>query len=289
MTDATVTPPRPAPPDAKAVWVTPAIATEWLNLNVGNRKLRESHAESFARDMRRGKWEEKVGAAIHFIEGTGQIGDGQHRLRAVEIAGELEPNFAGIWFYVVHVPSEAISSAVDKGARRSIVDGLHFNGIKANPVQAALARKIIQMREGYAPGGAGRLKPSDSEIAEVLTGEHSEAIRKASSVAMKIRKEDKLKARPGNVAIAYFLAHQVNPACAEEFFEKQILLSEGLTYESPANALVRRLQNAHNKRMTDVEQYNNIVHAWNHYRKGNLLKRLQEPESWGPNGYALPL
>ena len=277
------------------VWVTPEIAGLWLDLNENNRNLREPHAASFARDMARGKWNEAVISGIHFIDETGKLGDGQHRLRAVEMAPTLDLGAdenlfdGGVWFYVQQVPSTAIAEAIDKGARRSLVDGLHFNGITANPVQASLARKICQVRAGFAPGGGGRYKPSDREVQEVITGEDRELVSKSASVAMQIRKADKLKARPGNVAVAYFFAAQVDPRCAEEFFETQILKSEGLIYESPANALQRRMHNAVNRRMTDVEQYNYIVHAWNHYRRGTMLNRLQAPDSWGPNGFAQPI
>jgi hypothetical protein len=296
LTQATAKPTRPAPPKPDVVWVTPEIAGVWLDLNENNRNLRENHAASFARDMAGGKWREEVISGIHFVDETGKLGDGQHRLRAVEMAptvelgaGKANTFDGGIWFYVAKVPTVAITDAIDRGARRSVVDALHFAGLTANPVQASLARKIIQMEAGFAPGGAGRLKPTDAEIRGVLTGSHAALVAKAATVAMQIRKADKLKARPGNVAIAYYLAAQATPEGAEEFFESQILRSEGLVFESPANALTRRLQNASNKRMTDVEQYNYIVHAWNHYRKGTMLKRLQEPDSWGPNGYAVPM
>lgn len=265
------------------MWVTPDLATVWLDLNENNRNMRENHAQGFARDMQNANWHEDIVAGIHFVDDTGKLGDGQHRLRAIEISGEPQ------WMLVKNVPAKAIIVAVDRGARRSVTDALHFAGLTASPVQAALARKIIQMKAGFAPGGAGRLKPTDAEIRDVLIGPEAEIVTRAADLAMRIRKADKLKARPGNVAIAYYQAAKVDPNCAEEFFETQILKSEGLIYKSPANALARRLQNSAHKKMTDVEQYNLIIHAWNHYRNGNMLDRLLAPDNWGPNGYALPI
>jgi len=265
------------------MWVTPALARTWLDLNEENRKLRDNHAAAFARDMASGNWHEEVIAGVHFVDDTGKLGDGQHRLHAIEQSGEPQ------WMLVRSVPAEAIVNAVDRGARRNVVDALHFAGFSTTPVRAALARKIIQMDAGFAPGGAGRLKPTDAEIKAVLIGPNAELVNHAADVAMQIRKADALKARPGNVAIAYYQAAKIDKDAAREFFETQLLKSEGLVFESPANALRRRLQNAVGKKMNDTEQYNYIVHAWNHYRRGTLLSRLQSPDSWGPTGYATPI
>lgn len=284
MTQSANKPTRPKPPLPDQIWVTPEVAGLWLDLNEKNRNLREAHAASFARDMSSGRWDEKVVSGVHFVDETGLLGDGQHRLRAVEISGEPQ------WFYVQKVSADAIAEAVDRGARRSVMDSLHFAGLTTNPVTATLARKIIQLRSGFAPGNGGRLKPSDAEIRDVLTGADSELIARSSSVAMTIRRNDALKARPGVVAVAYFQAAQIDQEKADEFFVDQIAHSTGLSYESPANALKRRLQNAAgSRRMSDVEQYNYVVYAWNHFRKGNSVKRIQEPDSWGPNGYAVPI
>jgi hypothetical protein len=283
LTDATEKPTRPAPALPAQIWVTPRLATEWLNLNPNNRKLRPTHAETFQRDMEAGEWHEEIIAGIHFVTEDGLLGDGQHRLRAIELSGLPQ------WCLVQNVPRSAIAAAVDRGARRSATDALHFHGVTASPVQAAVARKILQMEAGFAPGGAGRFKPSDREIQAKLTGPDADLISEASNVALAIRKGDKLKVRASNLAMAYYVCAKVDPACAKEFYITQILKSEGMTYESPANALVRRMQNAKNQKMTEVEQYNYVIHAWNHYRNGNILVKLQAPTSWGPNGYAVPV
>lgn len=282
MTNATSAPTRPAPPVPSQIWVTPELATEWLNLNPNNRKFRPTHAETFARDMEAGEWHEEIIAGIHFVNEDGMLGDGQHRLRAIELSGMPQ------WCLVQNVPRKAIAVAVDRGARRSATDNLHFEGVTASPVQAALARKIIQMDNGFAPGGAGRLKPSDREIQAKLTGPDADLIAEAANVALAIRKADKLKVRASNLAMAYYVTAKVDAGCAREFFITNILKSEGMTYESPANALIRRMQNARNTKMTEVEQFNYVIHAWNHYRNGNVILKLQAPASWGPNGYAVP-
>lgn len=283
MTQATDKPTRPAPPQPDQVWVTPEVATDWLNLNKNNRKLRETRAAGFARDMVNGDWDEAVVNGIHFVSEDGLLGDGQHRLRAVEISGLPH------WFFVQRVARKAISKAVDRGSKRNVTDGLHFEGITANAVQAAIARKMLILDAGYAPGAGGTYRPTDAEIHDVFVGPDGDLVAEAEKVSSLIRREKGLSARASVIGIAFVSAARVDRAAAQEFFVKQLAHSEGLIKESPANVLRRRMKNAERDLMSDTEQFNYIIHAWNHYREGNIIERLQAPRSWGPNGYAVAI
>lgn len=64
--------------------ITPELATKWLQKNEGNRKLREPRAAAWARAILAGKWE-LTHQAIAFAK-NGRLLDGQHRLRAIQIA-----------------------------------------------------------------------------------------------------------------------------------------------------------------------------------------------------------
>jgi hypothetical protein len=289
LTQANQAPSRPAPPLPAQVWVTPKVATEWLELNLNNRKLRESRAEGFARDMLNGVWDESVVNGIHFVTEDGLLGDGQHRLRAVELAGASSDAFTGLWFFVQRIPRTAVAKAVDRGSKRTVTDSLHFEGLATNAVQAAIARKVLMLRAGFPPGGGGHYRPTDAEIHDLLTGPNGELVNEADRVSSLIRREGRLAARASVIGIAYYQAALINREKAQEFFVRQLAHSEGLVKESPANALRRRLGNASTAKatMNDTEQYNYIVYAWNHYREGNHLERLSAPRSWGPNGYAV--
>lgn len=281
MTQATVKPTRPAPPLPQQIWVTPELATEWLDLNKNNRSLREPRAQAFARDMASGDWDERVVSGIHFVTEDGLLGDGQHRLRAVELSGQAQ------WFYVQHVPRKAIVSAVDRGVRRGLLDSAHFAGISANAVQLAITRKLLQLNAGFAPGAGGAYRPTDSEILEMLDGPEGQLIREAERVASLIRRENGLVARASVIGLAYIQAAKIDSRGAQEFFVTQLAHSEGLIKQSPANALRRRLKAA--EKMTDSDQYNYVVYAWNHFREGNNLERLVAPKSWGVNGYVIAI
>lgn len=285
MTDAVKdAPTRPAPPQPKQVWVTPELATEWLNLNTQNRSLREARAAAFARDMENGDWDERVVAGLHFVTENGLLGDGQHRLRAVEISGLPQ------WFYVQEVNARAVASAVDRNVKRGALDSAHFAGIKgANPVQLAIARKLLQIRAGFAPGSGGTYRPTDAEILDVLTGPDGDLVREADRVASLVRREGDVNARASVIGLAFIQASKIDTRGAHEFFVTHLAHGEGLIRQSPASALRRRLKSAPKGSMTDTLQFNYIVHAWNHYREGNILERLVAPQSWGPNGYAIAI
>ena len=62
--------------------VTPKKAEKWLENNEVNRKISVGTVESYAKDMKEGRWNEKSSTGIAFDE-NGRLRDGQHRLNAI--------------------------------------------------------------------------------------------------------------------------------------------------------------------------------------------------------------
>lgn len=290
MNRETVPPPPPVP---DRVFVTPLLATEWLDLNRNNRSLRENRAAAFARDMLAGHWDNRVGDHINFVTEDGLLGNGQHRLQAVELAGAAAdaspasyPSWqGGVWFYVTSVPRDTLRK-VDLTTRRHVRDVLHFNGIKLNPLQATVATRAVRMAAGYPPVGSSRFLPTNEEVFDaVQDAKFAEAVLAAAHVGVQVRRTQLHRA--GVVAIAYFACAQIDKDAADLFFVDQLAKSIGLQEDDPANALKKRLQN--NRHMGDLELWNFTIHAWNHFRAGNKLVRMVAPDNWGPNGFALPV
>lgn len=65
--------------------VTPKKAEKWLTRNSVNRHISKGTVESYAKDMKAGRWNEKGSTGIAFDE-NGQLRDGQHRLNAIIMA-----------------------------------------------------------------------------------------------------------------------------------------------------------------------------------------------------------
>ena len=265
--------------------MTPELATAWLELNKENRTFRETRALSFARDMLAGHWDSRVGDHILFVTEDGLLGNGQHRLGAVEVAGKIDPNFEGVWFYVNNVPRSTLRK-VDLATRRNVRDYLQFEGVKLNALQATIAGRVVRMDAGYPPVGSSRFTPTNEEIYDAIQNPQvAQRVLRAASVGTKVRRS-KLPHRAGVVGIAYYACSLIDEAAADEFFVKQLAENLGLEEDFPAAALQRRLRNQ--RRGSDVELWNYTIHAWNHFRAGGRLKKLVPPDSWGPNGYAIP-
>lgn len=62
--------------------ITPNIAQKYLDKNTENRRVSPHLVETYAMDMKNGRWDEQTGQAISFDE-NGILRDGQHRLLAV--------------------------------------------------------------------------------------------------------------------------------------------------------------------------------------------------------------
>lgn len=98
--------------------ITPEKARQYLETNVGNRRLNNGFAESLANEIREGRWQ-LTHQGIAFDE-NGRLIDGQHRLTAVALANEpVEMMVArGV------APSENNLYIIDNNRKRSVVDML---------------------------------------------------------------------------------------------------------------------------------------------------------------------
>lgn len=103
--------------------VTPALAEKWLKSNdKEQRHLREGVVDTYASDMRLGRWK-LTHQPIAFNE-AGVLVDGQHRLHAVIASG------CTIRFVVAAAMGLSVHDPIDRGAKRSIADLLGWHRSK---------------------------------------------------------------------------------------------------------------------------------------------------------------
>ncbi|MEQ9823454.1 MAG: hypothetical protein ABQ298_03635 [Puniceicoccaceae bacterium] len=105
------------------VRVTPALATQWLSRNEGNRKPSKAKIERYAAMMRDGEWNGGNGETIKFSK-LGRLLDGQSRLRAVVLCQET------VEMEVVLNLEEQSQSTMDTGEVRSLNHALQIRGYK---------------------------------------------------------------------------------------------------------------------------------------------------------------
>ena len=99
---------------AMVVLVTPEIASEWLKSNTNNRRLKPSVVNSYAKDMKCGRWTLNNDAIT--FDKSGILTNGQHRLTAI-IKSETSQEMA-VMYGVEH------NINMDRPAMRSVGDNL---------------------------------------------------------------------------------------------------------------------------------------------------------------------
>lgn len=105
-------------PNVRIVTVTPEIARQWLQHNIGNRSLSRASVVGYKDSLLRGEWR-LSGDAIMFNR-RGELINGQHRLTAVAETNTSAP------FLVMENCEESTKDIIDLGRSRSVPDMLRM-------------------------------------------------------------------------------------------------------------------------------------------------------------------
>jgi hypothetical protein len=120
--------------------LTPVLAERMLANMVNQRRLNESAVESYAAEMRDGRWKQThQGLAL---TATGKLLDGQHRCQAVVRSGVTIP------ILVTRGVDEESFSDMDRQRGRSNADILSIAGYDRSRLLAAMSKIIIQFYKG---------------------------------------------------------------------------------------------------------------------------------------------
>ena len=121
---------------ATQITLTPAIAQALLDKNPNNRRLSEQRAMQLASAIRRGEWQLNGESVI--IGEDGALLDGQHRCRAVVIAGISIPVLL-----VEEVESKAFTT-IDIGEKRSVGQIFQMQGF-SDPNNLSATISVLEM------------------------------------------------------------------------------------------------------------------------------------------------
>jgi len=129
--------------------ITPDMASRWLqDGNTANRHLVASYAERLARDMKEGRWvltHEGIAFDPH-----GRLLDGQHRLKAIVLAGVAIDMF--VWFNI----TPAALLAINTGRKRTLVDSLTLSDTASHITHHHMATlRAMLASVGAAPALTG--------------------------------------------------------------------------------------------------------------------------------------
>jgi hypothetical protein len=253
--------------------ITPAEAEELLGKNTHNRRITERRVDTFARDMKAGKWMVN-GEAIKVRE-DGRLDDGQHRLLAVVKAGVPITTML-----VTGIPVGA-QETMDQGRARTLGDILHLRGEQsASQLAAALRALMRYTREGRVGETGTNDAPSTQELLALLE-EHPEVRRSVKFVTAFVGR------MPGRLTTGvscalHYLMSSADHADADAFYHL-INHGEGLVRGNPVWFLRERLIRdgiGTANRMRPTVKYALTVKAFNFWREGKTIELL----SWRPGG-----
>ena len=249
----------------KPIWVTPEMATNWLNKNTSNRTLNNHRVVRYAKDMSSGNWR-ITGDAIRF-GAKGRLLDGQHRLWACV---EAETPFQSVVFTGVE---DAAQLVMDQGMGRSRGSQLSILGYPRGRDLAAACTAYWRMEGGRRRILTRAASPSNSEIYDLL--EQVPAIQECLGLFFSHKSQSGVRCHSGPSVAAYVYMRGWNKKKADVFFQ-QYLTGLDLAEGSPALALRERVLQYRHKgyRISHDEFLTWLAYAWKAATSGRKLRRL---------------
>ncbi|WP_458686398.1 hypothetical protein [Nocardia tengchongensis] len=266
-----VDPDNTGPVTSLVMDVDSALARHWLERNPHNRPIRQARVQQYYDDMISGRWRFN-GEAIKFGP-DGELLDGQHRLQAIA-------RTTGLSFpmLIVRGLSPDTQVTMDQGAKRTPGDQLMLTGIASHNVTlvAAALRVYMVWMEGnlFGEGGKGTSQ-STTKVVEFATA-YPELVTIADRYTGIARR---LKARPAVACAAAIRLTEIDAYASNEFVRLWDT-GVGLAADSPILALRYRLDliRMTRLRVNDRDQIGLIVTAWNLWRRGRSVTKLQRPK-----------
>lgn len=250
--------------DVQLVTVTPDMAKQWLQCNTHNRSLRDRAVGDYARDMAAGKWRQN-GETIKFAA-DGTLLDGQHRLKAVTVAGVPVP------MLVVTGLDHDTQETMDAGRKRTTADAFALRGETHFTVLASVLKRVWLWENGDYKF-SGNQVPTTAECTALL--ERHPEIRRSAEIASRVHQT--FKYIPQSVTgTAHVLFTRIDPAESAWFFTR---LGDGaeLALGHPILTLrTRAMSEAADRRTTPADRHMAyLIRAWNAVRDGRELSRIQ--------------
>lgn len=257
----------------ETIYLTPALAAEFLEHNVANRAIRKQRVEQIARDILNGKWVFD-GAAITF-DADGNLRGGQHRCSAVVLAGERRSDVAVKTVVVRGVDPDSTLTA-NSGLPTTAADILGMYGV-SNSVNIGAA---LRLHNAWTGGGlvyessslSGTHSMTNQELIDYYE-EHpgmAEAVRGVASLRRAVR----LPA--SSLAVVRYETTRLAPEDSHEFF-RRLLESDLRGNGDPLVTMVRRVQRdlSEKKSLGQARGLYYLFRTWNAFRAGEVLHKMQ--------------
>jgi hypothetical protein len=250
------------------ILVDPNLADKWLKLNTENRPLSASHIRQLSKRMANDEWHLN-GQAIIFSN-TGNLLDGQHRLEAVKLYGDV------VLFDVRFGINASSFHTLDDGKKRTAADVFAIEKIPNYTNTASSIRLIFSLQRMYSSSQMStELRPSNQEVLKWFY-DHPEI---SDYVLLGMQWYD-ISGRilsPSEFAGFCWMMAQKDEDQAYAFMSK-IAIGSNLSAKEPAFKLRAKLMQAkvdRTKKMKNSYKRALIIKSWNYYRRGQQPKILK--------------
>lgn len=274
--------------------ITPEIAGQWLaELNTHNRNMSPARVDGHVLDMKADNWY-FIGDTIRFSalpDGTTVLIDGQHRLAAIVKSGTAQH------YIVVRGLGLEAQEATDTNKVRTVANTLTLRGKHGGRLWAdentvaAIGRRLLlwdgadfvpaMMLPRGAGGGSGGGTMTKQQQLDYIDV-HADEIEEATKVARKA-KGGEFNVSITVIGAAWAILARVDRLGADTFIVENLI--QGLHVDAekhPARALRRRLTRRDQYAPSHGVGFWLILKAWNHWREGDQIDRLQEPRFGWP-------
>lgn len=273
-------------PGTYTAFVSPADAREMLRKNVRNRPLSSYHIYQLKKEMESGRWEFNGESMKWSVDGT--LLDGQHRLTALS---QLPDSFGSIPILMVTGLPNDVQATMDQGKVRSAADQMTLSGLAPHDpaVVAAAIRIYVLWSEKSLFLDSTKSRATNTQVVAWASENPFELNLLSEIVKHKLRR---VKCRPSVTAAAMLIFHLIDPDDAKRFMHS-LVTGENLAAGDPVLTLRDRLDRLkeERRRLSDRDLLAFFFMAWNAWRGGRKLTRLQGPRSgsWTPETFPKPV
>ena len=266
--------------------LSPEEAELFLELNVRNRRPRNSTSQQYAADMKAGRWK-YAAETIKFGE-DGILQDGQHRLLALASLKASDPAIKVLFLIATGLSADA-QGVMDQGIRRSAGDNLGLQGVTSPNDVAAAARTYILWTSGrmFQDKTTAQGKVSNIEVQEWVMS-HPEF---AETVLFALKSKKFIDMRPSLYIATYAMFKDVDEQKANDFLTFWTT-GEHLYLGHPIHTLREKLARIRRERQSATERdflaFTTI--AWNAFVAGQTLQRFARPSggAWVKTNFPTP-
>lgn len=273
----------PAKPTASVVYVDPAMARRVLAKNTRNRPLSEAHVRYLMDEMASGRWKYNGEAVKWSVDDV--LLDGQHRLTALSRMGN---DFPAVPLLVVRGLPTDTQDTMDQGRKRSAGDQLSIEGLAGGNSRVVAGAIRVHLEWQRLAFFGNRNRANQIGNTEVVEWAHDHPTEMALVTDIITTGVMRVKCRP-SVTVAVLLNFRLIDGESARLFESGLTTGAGLDPGNPILALRDRLDRIREQKLkvSDRDLIGYFVMAWNAWRSGRSMTKLQMPKggTWSRDSF----